>query len=339
MSSRLPAAASDATGPAPHVMVPWAASLSDACERALPLLDDPLTFANLHALLKRLSAQQWLRGDEYTLNTPHERIWAQAHGWEAGENSLIPLAAHQAGLDGLEVGREAWGLFTPCHWLMGHDHLTLLHPDELALTEGEAREIFEAVAPLFEDEGWRLRWGTSMRWYVSHESLADLPTASLDRVLGRNPDLWMPEHLQARLIKRLQSEVQMLLYQHPLNEERQARGAYSVNSFWLSGCGRLPEVADAAEAIQVLDGPRQALLHGDMEQWLQSWRTLERDVFGTLVKAVDQGQPLRLTLCGERHAVTLSAPRHMHWWQHAWQATLGRFTQQARTPAGLLAEL
>ncbi len=339
MSSRLPASTLDVTGRDVHVMVPWAASLSEGCERGLPLLDDPLTFVNLHALLKRLGAQQWLRGDEYALNTPHERIWAQAQGWPAGETSMIPLAAHQARADGLDVGRDAWGLFTPCHWLMGHDHLTLLHPDELALTEGEAREVFEAVSPLFEDEGWRLRWGSNTRWYVSHESLANLPTASLDRVLGRNPDLWMPDHPQAKLIKRLQSEVQMLLYQHPLNEERQARGAYSVNSFWLSGCGRLPESGAPTESLQVLDGPRQALLHGDMDQWLQSWRALENEAFGPLLDALNQGRNMRLSLCGERHAVTLSTPRHDHWWQSAWHATVRRLTQQAPTPAALLAQL
>ncbi len=36
----------------------------------------------------------------------------------------------------------------------------------------------------------------------------------------------------------------MLLYTHPINAAREARGELAVNSFWLSGTGPTP-VADA----------------------------------------------------------------------------------------------
>lgn len=192
---------------------------------------------------------------------------------------------------------------------MGRDHLTLLHPDELALDEHESRSLFDAVRPLFESEGWQMRWATPTRWYVSHDSLAGLPTASLDRVIGRNPDLWMPDHPQARLIRRLQSEVQMLLYQHPLNDERQARGAWPVNSFWLSGCGARPPGDGAAGwRIHVLDAPRQALLREDIDAWVAAWQALDRGPLAAAWQALETGRPVQLTVCGERHALTLRAP-------------------------------
>ena len=86
-------------------------------------------------------------------------------------------------------------------------------------------------------EGYTLAWGAALRWYVAHESLQGLATASLDRVIGRNIDAWLPRQPEAKRLRRLQNEVQMLLHRHPVNEAREAAGALPVNSFWLSGCG------------------------------------------------------------------------------------------------------
>ena len=47
--------------------------------------------------------------------------------------------------------------------------------------------------PLFDSEGYVLTWGAPLRWYIAHESLSELPTASIDRVIGRNVDRWLPD--------------------------------------------------------------------------------------------------------------------------------------------------
>jgi hypothetical protein len=305
-----------------HLIVPWAVSLGDDCQQALAAFDNAQDFAHLQRLLQALPQAQWQRGDEYDPTPPHERVLAQGMGWPQGQ---APWAAIQAQADGLQPqAGQAWGLITPCHWLMGHDHLTLIHPDELHLGEAESRALFEAVRPLFEDEGWSLQWGQPTRWYAVHPSLAELPTASLDRLLGRNPDLWMPEHPQARLIKRLQAETQMLLYQHPVNEGREGRGQLTVNSFWISGNGTVPaDVARLAQrptGLQLADAPRQALLKGDLAGWQQAWQALEAGPLKTLAQQAEAGQTVQLTLCGERHAVTLSAPLKKGWLQR----TLGK---------------
>ena len=116
--------------------------------------------------------------------------------------------------------------------------MSLPDPHNLHLSAQESHTLFEAVRPLFETEGWVMAWGAPARWYAAHDSLDGLPCASIDRVIGRNIDLWLPPTPQARLIRRLQNEVQMLLYQQPLNDARVGQGALPVNSFWLSGCGR-----------------------------------------------------------------------------------------------------
>ena len=70
------------------------------------------------------------------------------------------------------------------------------------------------MQPLFAEVGFELHWGAPQRWYLVHDSLADWPTASLDRVIGRNIDPWITDAptQRAHLWPRLQSETQMLLH-------------------------------------------------------------------------------------------------------------------------------
>ena len=210
---------------------------------------------------------------------------------------------------------------------MGREHLTLLDPNALGLDAATSQALLEALRPLFEEDGWQLRWGAPTRWYASHPLLDGLPTASLDRVVGRNPDLWLSADTAnntasktssdaTRALRRLQAEVQMSLYQHPLNDRREAEGQDTVNSFWVSGCGRLPgggrpdrpDLPDMPvwpAGLTLCDDLRAGLLSDDMPVWVDAWQQLDATVLAALVQRLDAGQPLRLTLCGERHAVTL----------------------------------
>ena len=229
-SSHLPA-------PTQHWVIAGASSQSEPCLQTLGTMPE---LPHLRALLNTLDEVDRVTGDEYALNMPHERLLARAWGWPEADG-LVPWSAWWAAQDGVTLaGGQAWALLSPGHWLMGRDHLTLLDPATLGLSDDESRALMEVVRPLFEEDGWKLQWGTAQRWYAAHPSLEGLPTASLDRVIGRNPDLWLTDHPQARMVRRLQSEVQMLLYTHPLNEAREGAGLATVNSFWLSGCGQPP---------------------------------------------------------------------------------------------------
>ena len=304
-----------------HLLIPFATALSEAATHVLRDLHLP----NLAGLLVRLTPGPLDAGGEYSLSPPHERALAAAWGWR-GEDGALPFAAHAAAADGVALGDLAWGLVTPAHWHVGRDHVTLADPAALQLTEAESRAAFEAVRELFESEGFTLRWGAPSRWYAAHESLGGLPCAALDRVIGRNVDLWIRHgaafQSQARLVRRLQSEVQLLLYPHALNEEREQRGALTLNSFWLSGCGRAQ--AAQANAVLVDDTLRSPLLAQDWAAWADAWRALDGGLLATLLADARTGRTTSLTLCGERSAQRLdNTPRSL------WQQLGSRFKAPA----------
>ncbi len=276
--------------------------MSDAGRAALEQLQTP----RLDAWLAQSEEVQRDEDDEWAPALPHERAFARALGWADGP---APWAARHATTDRIEVGDQPWGLLTPVHWRVGSDAIHLADPRALALDEATSRTLLDAVRPLFESEGFVLAWGAPLRWYASHPMLAALSTASLDRVIGRNVDRWLPAQREARLVRRLQNEVQMLLHTHAINAEREDAGLLAVNSFWLSGCG-----AARAEAAHdaVLDERFVApALAEDWAAWSAAWT--EFDASLALPSLA------RLTLCGERSALTL-APAALSAWQRVARA-------------------
>ncbi len=303
-----------------HLMIPFAAPLSDAgreAARGLPL-------PRLGALLAMLQPQSRDDGDEWTLSPPHERALAGAFGW-VGADGLLPWAARTATADGVAVNGRDWGLLTPAHWHLGTDQVSLLDPAGLMLDDAASRAFFAAVQDLFTTDGYTLIYGGPSRWYAAHESLKALPCASLDRVIGRNVDRWLGKDPAARRIRRLQSEVQMRLYTHPLNDQRIAQGLLPVNSFWLSGCGATQAVA--AHDMHVDERLRAPSLADDWAAWCKAWETLDAGPVAELWATAKSGQPARLTLCGERASATFSSG------QRSWLRSIkARFAAPAWLP-------
>lgn len=293
-----------------HLIVPFANVVSEAGRHAATTLELP----HLQRLLARATPGARLGRDEMTLTPPHELAFAQHCGWST-EDGRIAWAAQHAPRDGIDPGAQAWGWLTPVHLHLGTEQVSMADPTTLMLDEATARELFETVRELFESEGFVLRYATPLRWYLSHPSLAELPTASLDRVIGRHIDAWLPDAPAARLVRRLQSEVQMLWYGHAINERREAAGALTVNSLWLSGCGLAVDVPAPVQAPQVDDRLRTPALAEDWAAWCEAWRALDA---GRLSALARPSADTTLTLAGERQCTSFTlgaAP----WWQR-WRA-------------------
>jgi hypothetical protein len=305
-----------------HLIVPFAGVLSEAGRHTAQSLSLP----SLEKLLACVDAAPPEGGDETSLSAPHEMALARALGWPQIDGRL-PLASRAAVHDGVDTGARPVGLLTPVHLHLGTEQVTMTDPDALALDEADARALFDALLPLFADEGFELHWGAPQRWYLVHDSLADWPTASLDRVIGRNIDRWLtaapgqPARDQARvphLWPRLHSEAQMLLHGHAVNARREAQGLMAVNSLWLSGCGAPP--APGGAAPQLDERLRKPALAEDWAAWAEAWHALDA---GPIRALLNGGTGSVLTLAGERRHQTFTLRGASRWqrlralWQRA----------------------
>jgi hypothetical protein len=304
----------------PQLLIPFAASSAEAWLPTMKALPAGST-RNLSQLLKGMKSVQTDVANAHTLSPPHERALAQVLGLAGAEtpDGLIPWAAQDAAQHLQAPAGKAWAWITPCHWAMGREHATLTDPAALDLTEEESRTLLAAMQPYFVDDGITIHYVPALgpsRWLAEGEVFRSLPTASLDRVLGRNVDPWLPKqnkddaNATARKMKLLQNEMQMLLYTHALNDERAARRQLPVNSFWLSGTGALTAVQAAGAAPTVPRTLAQAVFADDWEAYAQAWAALDAGDIAALLARQQTGEAVRLTLCGERGATTFeTAPQ------------------------------
>lgn len=298
-----------------HLVIPFAYALSEGARSALRGLELP----HLQRLLERLDSVEADETDELSLSAPHERALARAHGWTV-QDGLLPLAAQTAQALGLPApAGTGWAFVHPSHWHVGTEQISLTDPAALALDASQAGELFAAVAPLFTDGGWQLHpTPDPLCWLASHDVLARLPTASLDRVIGRNVDRWLEAAATARTelrqVRRLQAEAQMLLHSHPLNQAREARHLAPVNSLWFSGTGPAPQVpAASATPLPVVDDRLRSPALGERwDEWRTAWLALDAGPLRELLAQPDG--TIRLTLCGERQARQHSATQRP-WWR------------------------
>jgi hypothetical protein len=302
-----------------HLLLPFAASADDYWLRAMQALPAGQTrhVARLVQGMRPLAADD---AGAFSLSPPHERALAQLEGLAGDElqDGLIPWAAwERAQSDEPGSSTQAWAWVTPCHWAMGREHATLTEPAALSLSEADSRALMAAMQVYFDEDGITLHYAAPQRWLAAGELFRGLPTASLDRALGRSVDPWLPAstHTGAsaagKKLRRLQNEMQMLMYTHPINEARSAKRLLPVNSIWFSGTGDLPAGFKPHNAAPPVHAPRMladAALRGDWPAYAQGWAAMDALAQAMLLRQ-DAGERLQLTLCGERRAQTFeSAP-------------------------------
>lgn len=284
-----------------HLLIPFAGRGSPACQAALAGLRLP----QLEALLSRLAVVQDDTQDDSTRSPPHERALAAALGIPAADGCIpwAALEARQLGLAGSGAD-ESWGVATLCHWQVGIDDVVLGDPAAIRIDKEESDALMAAARPFFEEDGIALHASaTPGRWLVSGKIFDGLATASIDRAVGFPISQWSPLSDAARPLRRLQNEMQMLLYTERVNDARTARGVPPINSFWLSGTGSLPaSFAPSAATPTVVDTLRTPAMHDDGAAWASAWQALDAGPLAELMADYTRGADVMLTLCGDRSA-------------------------------------
>lgn len=144
-----------------------------------------------------------------------------------------PIAPISAAFDGL--GEGCWLRGDPVHLRLQRDQLILL--PEVEVSTDEARQLCAALNEHFAGQGMEFFAPHPLRWYVRVDRLPDIETVPLSLAAGRNVRDLLPGGREAARWHRIFNEIQMLLFNHPVNEVREARGTLPVNSLWLWGGG------------------------------------------------------------------------------------------------------
>jgi len=251
-----------------HLLVPFALPSAAAASTALAGLEYPA----LSKLVARARVDEQVIGEDFQRTLPHERWVARAFGASgprvaasatsappttdagAAADDEAPLAPWMLLADGGAPGDATWACVQPVHVRIAHDHLVLIDPASLELADADAAALYAVARPLIEELGVRIEAPTPQRWYLSSEQFGTLAGASPLRASGRNIEIWLPHEAhsgqRSRAWMKVQNEVQMAWFEHPVNEAREARGLPAVNSIWFHAQGALHPVKRAFARVR-----------------------------------------------------------------------------------------
>jgi len=150
----------------------------------------------------------------------------------------VPTGALTALAAGEMPGDASWLRADPVHLRADRDRLVLVPNEAFMLSMDEAQALARALRPLLEGRCTLhpLRPGT---WCLRGEGLEGAGRRAPIDLAGADVDAHLPDRRWHPLL----TEIQMALYDHPVNTERERRGEPVVNSLWLWGGGRLPPSA------------------------------------------------------------------------------------------------
>jgi hypothetical protein len=171
----------------------------------------------------------------------HESIFKQ-FGLERSADYDLPVASVSLlGLNKKIDVHDCWGCASPVHLLADRDRLFLSKIEGNQITIDEAHKLSACFNRYFESAGIRLHAITPVDWYIKLKDCPKLHTSDLDQVSGRHIQEFMPQGEDGIKFRSLMNEIQMLLYQcnnsSDLNKDR-----VKVNSLWLSGFGKIPNI-------------------------------------------------------------------------------------------------
>ena len=216
-----------------------------------------------------------------------------------------------------------WFTLQPVHIHFASDHLVLLDPRRLQLKEEEAQRLFEAAKDICNEFQLELIYGDLTTWFLRADAWAGLKTATPDAACGHNIEIWMAQGEQARAWRKLQNEIQMLWFSHPVNQERELKGLNPINSVWISGgadklmatsrsslvnkslTDLLTLPSDQQNTAAIVDTLTGAALNSDWGYWLEQIHGLENEWFAPLIKALKNKQLEQINLiCSDAKQVS-----------------------------------
>lgn len=267
---------------------------------------------NLAAWLQRSRANRIVADPAQTYCMAWEHWQIQHHGFkpEPGQYSsagLGPILAKSVPDD-----EPVW-LIELTHISPSRDGAILIPAADLAITQEHSDALLDSALPLFADTGFSVDPCTATHWRVQLPEgyRPDCPSPRLVSTTTLND--WWSQDLADRPWRRLANELQMLWFDHPVNQQRYEQEQVPVNNVWLFGGARPSQFTTPPNAT--LPGMQtdmrllEPMLRQDWSHWLQVIGTLDTELFTSL------GRHSHIILAGRDQIVHYTTDNRfwMHW--------------------------
>jgi hypothetical protein len=191
---------------------------------------------------------QWDRHNVTAALRPWQRGLVDAMGLSSLDLTSAPLTALGCGLP---AEQGFWLHAEPVHLIAGMNRLTfapLQHQAPLSLEERSS--LAAALASQFPHN--EFTWhSTASDWFVRADRILEVSTSSPDAASSNELRDVLPQGKEGARLRVLMTELQMVLHEHPVNEQRERRGIPTANAIWLWGAGSIENLQPLTHAHQL----------------------------------------------------------------------------------------
>lgn len=139
---------------------------------------------------------------------------------------------------GNQSGSAYWLYAAPVHLVLQRDTFSLAAPVPLVIDVDESAALTTALNQHFEADGLMFFWHKT-QWFLRLEQNPNIQTTAPEAALNKAVDAYLPAGEGATKWASFTNEIQMLLFEHPINLTREAKKLPAINSVWCYGLGRV----------------------------------------------------------------------------------------------------
>ena len=119
------------------------------------------------------------------------------------------------------------------------------------LDAAQAAALIAVLNAHFAQDGLTIEAVTPTQWVLALPDAVQVGTTAPRRAHRRSIEALLPQGDDARRLKRIGNEAQMLLHETPVNQARLGDGRAPINGLWLWGGGRRVAVPRQTRALRV----------------------------------------------------------------------------------------
>jgi hypothetical protein len=142
---------------------------------------------------------------------------------------------------GNNIDGAYWLYAAPVHLVLQRDSFSLAVPVPLPLEKAESDALTSALNQHFSQDNMQFFWHEN-QWFLRLESNPNIVTTSPEASLNKDISAYLPTGEGAIKWAKFSNEIQMLLFEHPVNLAREAKRLPAVNSIWFHGGGQVETV-------------------------------------------------------------------------------------------------
>jgi len=278
-------------------------------------------------LLERLLA----RADAAVQYTDwRDDAWQSLQAPDGPQAGQRPAAGPVALMAAQGVSAQGYAcLASPLHYVAGMTNVRLPDGGLLQLTGAEALALAQDFARVFADGGQRLIVGADGTLCCLFERAVDAVMCDPQGVIGRDIGQHLPQGRDGPRLRRLMSEIEMWLFEHPVNRTRAARQELPITGLWLWEGGpallSLPPLPAAVVGRDVLfsawsheppaAGQGSLLVISEASPGTPAWREFESARLLRLLSELRAGRLRRLVLSASERRYSLGAHWHWRFWR------------------------